>query len=132
MTEQERLQVLANKMLAAHVGGTVKSLGTEPAGSPTNNWGQDRFKYRVDIRRAGQSMWLHFYTGTAWTRPPTIVEVMDNLLSDAAIVENDDYDDVQASPATRRALDRQTASLKRVLDEDYETILWHANDEEKD
>ena len=65
-----------------------------------------------------------FYTGIGWQRHPDLADVVDNLASDAAIVDNDEFDDVQADAKTRRALIDQHARFKKLMGTQYTELVY--------
>jgi hypothetical protein len=109
---------------------------TSALGMQRDDDGWYHYPYRVTLSRKGHgSMRLTWRQGTAHTNDPNVVEVLDCLASDAAGFVNAQgfedwcseygYDsDSRKAEKIYRAVERQTDSLRRVLGDDFETVLF--------
>jgi hypothetical protein len=98
--------------------------------------------WRCLLRKDQRRMIVHFSQGSAHTKPPTAVDVLDCLASDASDYENaQDFEDWCAEygydsdsrkdQRTYRKVKRQSDALRRVLGStaSYETLLWETERE---
>ena len=102
------------------------------------NW-QDADAWKVRLRYQGRSMTLTFYQWRGHHgQAPEAEGVMGCLLSDASSAEADfeswasdlGFDpDSRKAEKTYRQVRKQTASLRRLLGEDFESFLYPADEE---
>lgn len=97
--------------------------------------------WRVTLKFNGREYAVPFTQGSAWTRPPSVADVLDAVASDAAGFENarlfEDwapeygYDpDSRKAERVFRAVERQSVKLQRFLgDEEYQRLLWQTERE---
>ena len=110
--------------------------------SDRQGWGHDA--WRCTLRMAGRRMQVAFNMGTGHEgREPDLPMVLDSLTSDAAMLENAQWDidsftaELMMEPygEGRRIFNatvRQTESLQRLLGHDaelYEQLLWQVERE---
>lgn len=85
------------------------------------------------LRHSGRRLTVPFFMGSGHNgRAPEVKEVLDALLSDAAMVEGMSgeewarecgFNEEDAWEPVYRAVVRQTAGIKRLLDDKYNTML---------
>lgn len=104
----------------------------QPAAAPDDDetWGPGSHHWTVTLMCEGRTMVVPFHQGSAHTAPPTVDDVLDALLVDAALVESDELDEtVEGLPyrkahAIVTAATEQTEALRVFLGEHYEPMLW--------
>jgi hypothetical protein len=104
------------------------TMTAEPTGRtirPLDRWEADG--WTVTLTYNGRSMTIPFYMGTGHNgEPPTLNDVLECLASDAAICEEDQWDDLvdglpfkQAQQMVKET-EKQTRNLQYLLGDDYE------------
>ena len=95
-------------------------------------WAKTATHYRATFRYQGRRMTVPFSTGSAWTSPPTVADVLNSLVTDARDADEpfDDwcaiygYDsDSRRAERIYKAVQRQTRQLRRLLGDDYDAAL---------
>jgi len=117
------------KTLAARVRANV-TYGARA--EPADDWQRNAHGYTVQLRYQRRSMTVDFWCGSAITREPTAEDVLECLLSDASSADQPfeqwagEYGyDIDSRKAERiyRQVQRQTASVRRLLGPDYDKFL---------
>ena len=101
-----------------------------------DEWSRTARHFKVVLRCQGRQLTTHFSQGSAHTQEPTAADVLDCLASDSAGIENarsfedwcGEYGyDTDSRKAERifKVCERQAESLKRLLNGQYETLLWN-------
>ena len=91
--------------------------------------------WRVTIRHDGRQLTVPFSMGPALSGEPDVLDVLDALASDASAFENaQDFEDwasefgydTDSRRAERiyRAVESQTAKLRRLMGDKYESLIW--------
>lgn len=92
--------------------------------------------WRITLRGFRRKMLTPFWTGRGWSREPTIEDVPECLLSDAASIENarsfEDWasdmgfdTDSRKAKKTYHDAKAQTEKLRHFLGDRYESYLWY-------
>jgi hypothetical protein len=104
-----------------------------------DNWQKTARGYSCTLVYQGRRMSTDFWQGTGISEPPTVADVFDCLLSDAATIESsrdfeewaadmghdiDSVSDLRRAKKLYNAVSRQTERLKRLLGYDYDTFLY--------
>lgn len=132
---QETLNAFINRL---GLKLTVSRTDHNPHMDSDPQWSRSASHWRFTLRRDGRRMAGYFSQGSAHTKPPTLLEILDCLASDAAGLANADdfeswcadygYDtDSRRAERTYKAVQRSAASLERVIGEsdEYERLLFH-------
>lgn len=96
--------------------------------------GPDARHWRVTLHHNQRRMTLDFWQGSAHVNPPTVLDVLDCLASDATSYDNGGtfedwayeygYDtDSRKAYAIWQAVAKQTAAFKRLCGDDYNAIV---------
>jgi hypothetical protein len=104
-------------------------------GGIVDRGGQQMHAWNVILERGGpftghRTMRLPFYMGLGLAGPPQLADVLECLASDAAIVENDELDDIVTGMPFREArrlaeaLEEQARELRVFLEGDYDSFVW--------
>jgi len=93
--------------------------------------------YEVTLFHGDESMTFDFHTGIGWDREPSVRDILDALLSDAAGIENagcfsdwaSEYGyGIDDDPASVRVIydkcEESAENLRRVLGDKYDDYLW--------
>ena len=112
------------------------TMSTKHVGTRTDASGWHHDVWRCVLRMEGDRMQVTFNMGMAHKgNPPGLDDVLDSLGSDAALIENSQWNinqfvaEIGDAPDIGRifnATARQTERLQRFLtSEQYDTLLWH-------
>ena len=100
-----------------------------------DEWKRSATHWKLVIRRGNKQMTAYFSQGSAHTKEPTLADILDCLASDASAIDNardfEDwcrdfgYDtDSRKAEKTYRVCVRQAEALKRLLGNDFKTLLY--------
>lgn len=98
-------------------------------------WPVDARHWKVRLRYGRRSMTVPFSQGGAWDRHPTATDVLECLISDASSMwDGQDFEnwcaeigydtDSREAERTYKAVERQTAKLRRFLGDDFDAAVW--------
>ena len=108
------------EFVAAHKIGIRSSRVSSNPAAP--EWKADH--WRVTLDRDGETFSLVYSKGYGHKgAKPTVNEVLDCLRSDAWIVENDEFDDLELTYKQSKALEKQISRLREWLDDLWEAFL---------
>ena len=124
--------------LIQKTGITLKFDYTDRNPTMPDSDNMDHYKCTLRSRVTGKQMTLVFSKGYGHNgKPPEANEVLDCLASDASGIENSSGDfeewcseygydtDSRRAEKIFKATSRQAEQLKRLMGDDYETLLWN-------
>jgi len=103
--------------------------------SAREDWHKDMHPYTVVLRYKGRRLTTSFYTGSGWTKDPTIMDVLSSLALDASSTDQcfenwaDDLGystDSRKAETTYKACVAGARKLKKFLDSEYDAVITAA------
>lgn len=115
-----------------HIRAAVNWADSNP-NAADDQWAREATHWRVTLRYQGRQMTVPFSQGSAISREPSAADVLDCLASDASGYEQArsfeewaadyGYDpDSRTAERTYRAIEKQTAALRRLLGSAYDRL----------